>query len=79
MATMRSKFKLDKVEKTEYSEIMTFSVVCPPKFDENGLSEDCTFSKFSPQGTIQITVTNPNLRGALEPGEKYYVDFTKTE
>ncbi len=37
MYTMRAKFNLDKIEKTTYAEILTFSVVCPPKFDENGL------------------------------------------
>lgn len=76
MSKMRAKFSISKIEKFTSSEIIHFNAVCPPAFDENGLSEDSTFSKFTPTASAAINITNPALIGQFKAGEKYYVDFT---
>lgn len=76
MAKMLAKFKLESITSTEYGDALSFGVVCPDKFDADGNSEDCTFSKFSPSGKLEIMVTNPALKGGFKPGEKYYVEVT---
>jgi len=39
------------------------------------IPEDQHFSKFTPQGSLEIFVTNPAVVGTFEPGEFYYLDI----
>lgn len=74
---MRAKMKLTDVKRNEYCENLTFNAVCKSSgYPESGLDEDNTFAKFSPTARLEITITNPALLGAFNPGETYYVDFT---
>lgn len=77
MTTMRAKFQVQSVEQFETSERIKMIAVAAKNYPVDGLHEDNTFAKFSPSGEFSIYVTNPALRGALKPGEKYYLDFTK--
>lgn len=52
------------------SKLYKFSAVC-----NDGTSENERFHKYTPSGTIEIQVDNPNV--VLEPGKFYYVDFTE--
>ena len=71
MNVMRAKYKVDSVTKTDNaSEIIKLSAVT------NGTPEDNTFHKYTPYGNMDITITNPVLLGVIEPGQKYYLDFT---
>ena len=75
---MRAKMVLEYVKRQEGGEELSFRAV--PKnssYPENGLDEDNTFAKFSPSATCTIYVANPALFGKLDPGKKYYVDFTE--
>lgn len=38
--------------------------------------EDNTFSRWTPQASLDITIQNPALFGKFTPGDKFYVDFT---
>ena len=48
-------------------------------FGDKGESEDNTFARFTPSGSLSLTVNNPDLLGKIKPGQKFYVDFTLTE
>jgi len=73
---MRAKFKIDSITRLPHGEILKMSAVCPDKFDEEGLSEDSSFSKWTPTGSLEMTITNPAVFATLNPGDSYYLDFT---
>jgi hypothetical protein len=79
MAVMRAKLQVQAVTKHESCEVLRFHAVAAKAYDADGLDEDNTFAKFSPSASLEITVANPALFGKFEPGQKYYVDFTKAE
>lgn len=76
---MRAKFKLDKVTRTPHSEQLSFSAVTTKPFDTDGKSEDNSFARYTPTGSLEISCTNPDLFGKFNPGECYYLDFTKAD
>jgi hypothetical protein len=44
-----------------------------------GTPEDNSFAQATPAGDAQLTVSNPALLGFFQPGQKFYLDFTKAE
>ncbi len=40
-------------------------------------AEDNSFASATPSGHMQLTITNPDVRGFFKPGKKYYVDITE--
>ena len=77
---MRAKMKIESVERFDTSERLKMRPVCKPGgYPADGSDEDNTFAKFSPSGSLELTITNPNLIGKFNPGEAYYLDFTKAE
>ena len=48
-------------------------------YSGEGLDEDNTFAKFSPQADLRITIANPELWDKFKAGDKFYVDFTPAE
>jgi hypothetical protein len=81
MSDMRAKFVCTSVEKfSEVSEKLKFSAVCKSgPYDGDGSDEDNTYAKFSPMASCEILVNNPALIGKIQPGQKFYVDFTKAD
>ena len=49
-------------------------VILVPVFGD----ENKPWSKFTPQGEIKMTITNPSALTAFELGKAYLVDFTPT-
>jgi hypothetical protein len=77
---MRAKVKVSSVQAFEGREEVTAAPVCGDKpFGPSGESEDNTFARFTPSGSISLTITNPDLLGKIKPGMKFYVDFTEAE
>lgn len=77
---MRAKMKVSSVKATEYGEVIEAAPVCGDTlFGANGDSEDNTFARFTPSGSLSLTVNNPDLLGKIKPGQKFYVDFTLAE
>lgn len=87
MAKMRAKMEVIHVEEFRYwkdsgsedekhSERLTFRAVCRDGYPADGLDEDNTYAKYTPQADMTITVANPALFGQFECGQKYYIDFT---
>lgn len=79
MPDMRAKLRLASVTKGETCEQLQFHAVAAKTYGSDGLDEDNSFAKYSPQASLQITVANPALLGKFEPGQTYYVDFTPAE
>ncbi len=77
---MRAKFQVSKVERFAGSDRITCNAVCRSgPYPEDGSDEDNTYAKFSPQGELTLTIANPALVGKIEPGQKFYLDFTKAD
>lgn len=61
-------------------EELSFYPVCGnAPFGPNGESEDNTFARYTPSGSMSLTVNNPDILGKFKPGQKFYVDFTLAE
>jgi len=77
---MRAKMKIETVTRRDTSEVLEMRCVCKASgYPTSGADEDNTFAKFSPSGTLSLTVANPDLIGKFNPGEVYYLDFTKVD
>ena len=77
---MRAKVKVSSVKATEYGEVIEAAPVCGNgAFGPNGESEDNTFARFTPSGSLSLMINNPDLLGKIKPGQKFYIDFTEAE
>jgi hypothetical protein len=78
---MRAKMQVSSViplDTTGSCQTVTMAPVCGNKpFGPNGESEDNTFARYSPSGSLQLTINNPELTGKIRVGQKFYVDFTE--
>lgn len=70
---MRAKLTVHEVTDNGYSDLVKMQC----QYSEN--KEDNSFAKATPSGNCQLTIDNPNLRGKIKPGQKFYVDFTPVE
>ena len=69
----RAKFRCDSVEHHNGgNRVSKFSAV-----SDDGIPEHERYHKYTPAGSIQITVDNPAVE--FTPGSLYYVDFTPAE
>ena len=41
--------------------------------------EDTRFSRATPSGNLEFTLSNPNLLGKFRPGETYYLDLSPVD
>lgn len=65
----------DKTKKA--SETLTMHGVAKKDgYPPDGLDDDNTFARWSPQADFRITITNPELWDKFRAGDKFYVDFT---
>lgn len=55
------------------------AAVAAKSYPADGSDEDNTYAKFSPAGELALTIANPQLVGKIEPGTKFYLDFTKAD
>jgi hypothetical protein len=77
---MRAKMKVESVLRMDTCEQLKLRCVCKSgSYPADGSDEDNSFAKFSPSGFLELTVANPELIGKFNPGDTYYLDFTKVE
>ena len=43
----------------------------------DGTPEDNSFSQWTPSGSLDLTISNPDLMGKIKPGAKFYGDFSE--
>ena len=59
------------------SEVLTMAPVCKAgDYPEDGSDEDNSYARWSPAGSLSLTIANPNLFGKFKIGDKFYLDFT---
>jgi hypothetical protein len=75
-AFMRAKMQVSKVERFAGQDRITCNAVAAKSYPADGADEDNTYAKFSPSGELSLTIANPVLLGKIEPGQKFYLDFT---
>lgn len=80
---MRAKLQINSVTETTNDkdevtqvEIRMIPVSTKP-FDKDGNSEDNSFARWTPSGSVQLTITNPVFFGRFKVGQKFYADFTE--
>lgn len=54
------------------------SITMEPVYN-NGDPANASWSKYTPSGKLEMTVTNPDAIDRFEKGKPYYVDFTPAE
>lgn len=70
--TIKAKFKCTEVRTpTETSEQVKFGVVT------TGSKENETFSKFTPSGSLDLTITNEELLGHFKVDKEYFVNIVE--
>jgi hypothetical protein len=75
---MRAKMQVVAVVEQTASQAVKMIPVCGKEpFGPNGESEDNTFARYSPSGSLELTIANPALQGKIKEGQKFYVDFTE--
>lgn len=80
MSAMRAKFKINKVTTHhENFEELEFAAVTEKPFDAEGKSEDNDFARWTPNGSLKMSITNSNLVGRFKEGQAFYLDFTPAE
>lgn len=81
MQAMRAKVRITGIKKyPEEGEATqeTLSFAFPAKeggYPADGSDEDQQFAKFSPAGSLSLTVANPTLLGKFNVGDTFYLDF----
>jgi hypothetical protein len=71
---VRAKFYVESV--TPYTDDATTVLL---RAVTSGSEENKSFWKYTPSGTIQMTISNPNAAAEFEDGQEYYIDFTLAE
>lgn len=75
---MRAKLQVQSVERSVNCERLKMCAVAKDGgYPEDGSDEDNTFAKWSPQAEFTLVCANPALFGQINPGERFYVDFTR--
>lgn len=87
---MRAKFRVNSVTPPEVpvsegitiappQTIKAFPVGRSDSSPEDGSDEDNSYAKFSPSGSLELTIVNPQLSNKIKEGDVFYVEFTKAE
>lgn len=76
---MRAKLRVsDVVSHGPTSETITMNPVTgTEKFGPSGESENNTYARFTPSGSVSLGITNPDLIGKFKVGQTFYADFTE--
>lgn len=78
---MRAKFSVQSVtpsgEPVTSEQIHMMPVCGKAPFGAQGESEDNTYARYTPSGSLSLTINNPALLGQFKAGQKFYADFTE--
>lgn len=76
MHAMRAMLQVQSIKQMQHAEELTMTAVSGKEpFGAKGESEENAYARYTPSGTLTLTITNPGLHGAFKPGQKFYVDF----
>jgi len=79
MAHMRAKMRVSaiKVWNDQQEDVSMMAVTGKDPFGPDGESEDNSYARWTPSGTLTLSITNPALRGSFHEGQTFYLDFTE--
>jgi len=75
--SVRAKFKCYSKEMKEQGAAPAAALTFYASYGEGEDNKD--WSKWTPSGTLQMTISNPAAFDWFEPGKEYYLDFTEAE
>lgn len=75
--TVRAKFKCDRAERDLSGDDPYVSVYFNAVIDDG--PENASWSKWTPSGKLQMTISNPGLIDHFEAGKEYYLDIKEAE
>ncbi len=74
---VRAKFQCESVTKHAYgSEQVKLRAVCAAPGEKLN-AENESFSKATPNGSMEMGIDNPGAQGFFKPGQSYYLDFSE--
>lgn len=73
---IRAKFRCNTVTLSEGQEPIE-SVTLNAVYAEEGVNKE--WSKYTPSGTLQMTITNPAAQGKLKQGHEYILDIREAQ
>lgn len=76
---MRCKLKLHGKGDTPDSFGVQFGAVWEGSSEQQAVSENAIFGKYTPYAEFKANICNPNVHANLEVGKEYYVDFIPVE
>ena len=76
---MRAKMSVTDIVTPYPTEVIVYMapVSGKPPFGPNGESEDNTYARYTPSGSLSLTITNPDLLNVFKLGQTFYLDFTE--
>lgn len=72
MSAIKAKFNCDSVLKNSYCEMVSMSPVI------SGSEENNSFSKSTPSGKLELSISNENIYGYFIPGKQYYLTIEES-
>lgn len=76
LVTEVNRFAFQNGPEFQYQDRVKLCAVAAKSYPADGSDEDNTYAKFSPSGEMTLTIANPALIGVVQPGQKFYLDFT---
>ena len=74
---MRAKFRVATI--TRHAGMPGESVTLSPVYSSDPHSENHAFWSATPNGKVEMTITNPQACGVFELGAEYYLDFARAD
>ena len=72
---IRAKFVCNSVTLNQYEQDV---VKLSPVYGPDGTA-NAAWSKATPSGSLELTITNPEARGQFQPGKSYFLDISPAE
>lgn len=80
MDRVRAKFRCYSIEHFSQEPGGSRRVKLAPVYPgQNPTEEDKAFWKYTPSGTLEMTIDNPPAADMFEIGKVYYLDFTRAD
>jgi len=68
---VRAKFTVESVTRYKWGEVLKMNAI-----EYDGTDENASFSKFTPNGSFEMSITNKDIIGRYKADDDYYFDIT---
>lgn len=74
--TITSRFVLCSVERHPHAELLKFRAMHKTgSYDADGKDPDNNYAKFDPSSECSVLITNPEMLGQFDPGQRFSVEI----